>query len=418
MELSTLRRGTTEAKVAGVCVALADRWRVDPLLVRLLAVLLALSGGVGLVLYAAAWLAVPRQGGDSAPIDGFLPEVRRLPRPVWVVGLIVASLLSSALLAGILPFGIGPAIVVGGMCYLGLQHSGRLPRGDQPSAAEAAPARPIPPAPFTESTRFTDAAAAWQRRVQEHHARAAEPSVPAGQSAVGDPGYSLEAFLAHPDPVGLYDPPAPEPAAATVVPSGRPSPAARRRGRLRTAALVLLPVAAVGVSDIWLSVPGHAYPAAALLGVGAALLVGTWRPRPRGLVALGLLLALVTLGGATHERVGGPTEQTIAYQSAAELPAGGTRTDVGALVLDLSRLQLSGDTRHEVSMDAGRLLILPPPGTTVRLEWSVDVGSAHLPDGAQEGFDLAGVTVQQGPPDAPTLTLVTHVDVGELEVRP
>ena len=126
MESSTLRRSTTEAKVAGVCLAFADRWRVDPLLVRVVAVLLALSGGLGLVLYAAAWVTIPRAGSDRAPIDGPLPAARRAPKVVWIIVIALTALAASIMLGGVLPFGLAPAFVVAGVSYLGLQHSGRL----------------------------------------------------------------------------------------------------------------------------------------------------------------------------------------------------------------------------------------------------------------------------------------------------
>lgn len=454
MELSTLRRSTTEARVAGVCVALADRWRVDPLLVRLMAVLLALSGGLGLVLYAAAWVAVPRQGSDRAAIDQFLPGARRAPRMVWLLGLAAAAVLTAILVGGLLPFGIGPAIVVGVVCYLGLQRSGRLDR--QPDQSELAAERtPIPPPPFSEQTRFTEAAYAWQVRVNQHLARAGRP--PAGPQPPPvrddrtnqvpgraypppawphpaqpirplvpqqhDPGYSLEAFLAHPDPVGLYGPddhPVEE-VTAPVVTAVPPEVARRnrRRARLRSLALILLPVIGVAVSDIWLAPPGHAYLAAALLGVGVALLVGTWHPRPRGLVAVGVVLALATLGTAASSHELGGTPTVISYRSATELPASGTRSDVGPVTVEMSELRLDSDTEHTVSVDAGQLRVYIPADVSVRVNWSVDAGSVELPNQEQHhGVDLQGSSlVQQGPPGSPTLTLNTHVDVGELKVR-
>ncbi|OYO10277.1 hypothetical protein BI335_17195 [Enemella evansiae] len=447
MDLSTLRRSTTEARVAGVCVALADRWRVDPLLVRLMTVLLALSGGIGLVLYAAAWLSVPRQGSDRAAIDQFIPGARRAPRTLWLLALAVAALLTAMAVGSLLPFGIGPAIVVGVVCYLGLQRSGRLGRRDRQAEVTEQPddRTAIPPAPFSEQTRFTRAAYAWQTRVQEHLDRVgrsqpvdpadfppAEPVRPSrpveepqdptlGLPPQQDPGYSLEAFLAHPDPVGLYGPADPEPATepvATKVAPTRPTRRDRRRARWRTLLLILLPVIGVTASDVWLNPPFHAYLAAALLGTGVALVFGAWRPRPRGLIALGLLLAVSTVGTAAgnQELTTEPTQ--IVYRSAADLPPGGTRADVGPMIVDLSEFRMNGDTSHTIAVDAGQLQVILPEDTTVRLQWSVDAGAATLPSGPQRGVDLKGSsTVQQGPPGSPTLTLDTHVDVGELEVR-
>ena len=440
MDLSTLRRSTTEARVAGVCVALADRWRVDPLLVRLMTVLLALSGGLGLVLYAAAWLSVPRAGSDRAAIDQFIPGARRAPKVVWLLVLAGAALITAMLVGSLLPFGVAPALVVGVVCYLGLQRSGRLGRRDtQPEVPETEERTPIPPAPFSEQTRFTQAAYAWQERVQQHLDRVgrprpadpanfppAEPAPPVRPEVEPptvplphqqDPGYSLEAFLAHPDPVGLYGPADPEPAATKVLPT-RPTRRERRRARWRTFLLILLPVLGVAASDVWLSPPFHAYLAAALLGTGVALLFGAWRPRPRGLIALGLLLTVSSLGTAAgnNELASEPTQ--LVYRSAADLPPGGTRADTGPMIVDLSQLRIDRDTRHSIEVDAGQLQVLLPQDTTVELIWLVNAGTATLPGGAQRGVELKGSSlVQEGPPGSPTLILETQVDVGELEVR-
>jgi signal transduction histidine kinase len=57
-----LRRSEHDRVVAGVCAGIAESIGVDPTLVRLVFTLLALAGGAGLVLYAAAWLAMSGRG--------------------------------------------------------------------------------------------------------------------------------------------------------------------------------------------------------------------------------------------------------------------------------------------------------------------------------------------------------------------
>lgn len=47
--------------VAGVCGGIADYLKVDPTIVRLAMVVLALLGGIGVVLYGAAWILVPER---------------------------------------------------------------------------------------------------------------------------------------------------------------------------------------------------------------------------------------------------------------------------------------------------------------------------------------------------------------------
>jgi signal transduction histidine kinase len=57
-----LRRSEHDRVIAGVCAGIADSIGVDPTLVRLVFTLLALAGGAGIVLYAAAWLTMTGRG--------------------------------------------------------------------------------------------------------------------------------------------------------------------------------------------------------------------------------------------------------------------------------------------------------------------------------------------------------------------
>ncbi len=50
--LPVITRPRDGAMVGGVCAGLARRWRVDPNLLRIAVIVLALFGGVGLIAYA------------------------------------------------------------------------------------------------------------------------------------------------------------------------------------------------------------------------------------------------------------------------------------------------------------------------------------------------------------------------------
>lgn len=57
-----LYRSRTDRKLAGVCAGLADYFGVDPTIVRILFVLLALAGGPGLIFYIILALIIPEEG--------------------------------------------------------------------------------------------------------------------------------------------------------------------------------------------------------------------------------------------------------------------------------------------------------------------------------------------------------------------
>jgi phage shock protein C len=56
-----LYRSKTDRKLAGVCGGLAQYFNIDPTLIRVLFVVLAILGGSGLVLYLALWIIVPNE---------------------------------------------------------------------------------------------------------------------------------------------------------------------------------------------------------------------------------------------------------------------------------------------------------------------------------------------------------------------
>lgn len=56
-----LTRSTSDVMIAGVAAGVADYLNIDPTLVRLLFVLLALGGGHGLLIYFILWLVMPQE---------------------------------------------------------------------------------------------------------------------------------------------------------------------------------------------------------------------------------------------------------------------------------------------------------------------------------------------------------------------
>lgn len=62
-----LRRSRSDRVLGGVCGGLAAYFDVDPLLVRIAFVIVALAQGAGVLVYLALWILVPPEGGDHAP---------------------------------------------------------------------------------------------------------------------------------------------------------------------------------------------------------------------------------------------------------------------------------------------------------------------------------------------------------------
>jgi phage shock protein C len=54
-----LHRSRNERMIGGVCGGLAEYFSLDPVLVRVLLVVITLMGGAGLLLYLILWAVVP-----------------------------------------------------------------------------------------------------------------------------------------------------------------------------------------------------------------------------------------------------------------------------------------------------------------------------------------------------------------------
>lgn len=457
----TIRRSTADTKVSGLCGGVARHWGVDPVLVRVGCVLLALSGGIGAVLYLAGWLLVPRDDRTAPVLRHLLGErADRWSREAYVAVVAVCCLVVFGLLVSTTPFGVGPAAVLALIWYFGYyRHRAQGAGRGGPELGRATPAAPegwvaTPPEPSRTAspwssappapTPFTEAADAWRQRVEQvrtgggaaqrtgddrnapdRTAPAASAPAPAAVSrplpAYDEQDAAYRSYLSVPDPVGLYQPV--RPVAARAVPSGRARATAPAARRLRLLCLVVLGLVLSGLgvaSTLGFHVPLAGYCATALLVLALTLVAASRWGRAAGILPVALLLLLATVattasGPLASERGWG--SRSVAYTSTRALPAG-DRQEVGRLTVDLDRLPLSGDTTYAAHVGAGQLVVDAPADANVVVRWTLRTGSLMV-DGRQleAGTGLSGtVPPEVTDPDLPTLTLDLSVDRGSIEV--
>jgi phage shock protein PspC (stress-responsive transcriptional regulator) len=445
----TVRRSATDAKLAGLCGGVAQHWGVDPLLVRVGCALLALSGGIGLVLYLAGWLLIPVEGKTVAPIDDlFGGQARKWPRELWVIIVLIACIATFATFGALTPFGAGPAIILALIWYFGF-YKHRAPGRNRGSFAPQQPLAVTPPQPPQfyrypgPPTAFTQAAEAWQARIEEHFgevsqrgsareaaddspaattwtAPPAEDSVPGGPTVAEQELRDRDAFLAEPDPVGLYTEPEQPP--SSVVSLTRAGSRSAKRLRVLSLVALGLTLAGLGVADfLGTAVPLAAYFAAALLVLGLSLIAATWLGRASGLLSLAVIALVGVLATSAQHTA---TEQvefgsTRSYTRIVDLPTGGDSQDLGRLTVDLSKLNLSSDATYKAHVDLGTLIVALPPQARVRISYTVDAGAVRVYGGQiASGTELHQVIE----PDTSTagqrtLDLQLSVDSGTITVR-
>jgi phage shock protein PspC (stress-responsive transcriptional regulator) len=122
-DLARLRRSRDDRRIAGVAGGLARHLDIDPIIPRVLLVVLVFFGGAGILLYAAIWLVVPTEGTEEVPV--------RLDDRSRTVALVVVGAIAALAVLGDSLGGWGPPwpVVVVGVVVLGvLLVRGREPR--------------------------------------------------------------------------------------------------------------------------------------------------------------------------------------------------------------------------------------------------------------------------------------------------
>ena len=443
----TVRRSVTDHKVGGLCGGIAEQRGIDPVLVRVGCVLLALSGGIGLVLYAAGWLMIPAVGETRTHLDDTFPRVARWPRELRLLLVAAVGIAVAIALSPFLPFGLGSAAILAAIWYFGYYRHrapGGSPESDQPGLGEQPRSQPASgqpvdgqvvdgqpvdgqPGPSPEqyqyfafsgpATPFTESARAWQQRMRDHE----RGSV--GQSADHD------AYLASPDPVGLYTEPAglARPGVEVARPTSRASELARslpaKRLRLVSVLALGLTLSGLGVASALGAHLGPAtYLAAALVVAGLTLVVAAFVGRARGILPVAVLLALATVfsavGGSDRTVGDGVGIHQVSYNDPARLPAA-ENWDSGRLVVDLGQLRIGQDTTFSTHVDQGTLTLLVPQNARVQVDSSIDDGYLRVAGRkGNVGSELSSTDTFSGPdPTGPVLTVHASVDQGTLEVR-
>jgi|tagenome__1003787_1003787.scaffolds.fasta_scaffold20933450_1 phage shock protein C len=86
-----LLRSRRDRVFGGVCGGLGEYFGVDAVLLRIVAVALALSGGVGFLVYVIAWIAIPEEGTVDVPAASYGSPPAANPARAHVSGATIAG---------------------------------------------------------------------------------------------------------------------------------------------------------------------------------------------------------------------------------------------------------------------------------------------------------------------------------------
>ncbi|MDX8142664.1 PspC domain-containing protein [Lentzea sp. BCCO 10_0061] len=361
-------------KAGGVATGIALRFQIDPVIVRIAFVALALSGGVGVPLYLAGWLLLPEEGDEVSPLESLINKGHSsMPQAQTVLlGFLMFPALAFTVGSG--GFQVVVTLAAAVACvYLLQKNRGHL----QPATTLSDSVTPVtPPVP---------GAPAW------------------------DPLGAAPFAWDLPEPTPKPQPPAPRP------------PRGPRIGlmTLGVATLVVAGSAIAGAWAPWFTVPHVIGLVLAVLAAG--LLLGSFTGGGRGLIWLMIPLSVVGFGMTAIDFDGSPSK----LSSYDEKPKSVTdvrdryETSVGSVQLDLRDLPDSGSVKTAIEVELGEVQVRVPKNAdvTYRCEAS-SIGELDCLGKRAEGssVDVSGRDLGENGEGGLQIELDVQASVGEVKV--
>ncbi|MGH3767849.1 MAG: PspC domain-containing protein [Pseudonocardiaceae bacterium] len=398
-------RRADDRKIAGVAAAIARRYAIDPVLVRVAFVVATISsGGAGVLLYLLGWLLLPREGtaGDSGA-ESMVGRGRSSMSAVLTIVLVLLLIPATAAVLG--GHGSGIIGVAVGLAALLLLHRSRGALGEIPGS----PPRTQPP---SDSTALTTPALT----TPEPAASGSPDTTTASTTTTDDPDRPSPPAW---DPLGAapfaWDLPEPSVQAAPTT----PPPSARSKITPITLGLALL---TGGIALAFGPGLSAAQIAAMLLGVvGLGLVAGSFLQGGRGLVPVAIPLALLTclLSAAPTSDFQVGNRHWNPPTTAAELQKKYSVT-LGNGDLDLTQLRLTNDqkVKTSVAVGVGETHVLLPPNVDVQLSCRTHLGDVDCLGRTDSGGNPSQVTLTDlGADGAGGGALILDVDAGVGQVH-
>ncbi|WP_418958639.1 PspC domain-containing protein [Streptomyces tritici] len=415
-----LRRTRRQKVVAGVCGGLGRHFDMDPVIFRIAVGVLSVAGGVGLIFYGFAWLALPLDGEEEN-------EARRL-----LTGRVDGASLSAVMTAligsglflamsrngGTLAFAMMLSLAVSGAAVWS-QRRHQVAAGE-PAAhgREAAAAQAVAQAapPETKAPPLADAPSWWR-----------DPIVKDGSTGPVPTGYLWGPANTEPRDVETPEPPGPWGVPAAVRPAAARGP--RSIGGLFF--LLALVAGGLGTGLSWetqplgVSVQIGLVCAVAVLGLG--MVVSSFLGRTGFGTVLVTVVAACLLAAAAALPADIGTRWVRTTWQPASVTAVQPRYDLGSGVgtLDLSGLAVPAGTTLRTGADvgAGKLTVIVPRNVTVDLVAETGLADVQLPGESPEDIDVRGghtarrtLTPPAGVRPGGTLELRVDLGIGQLEV--
>jgi phage shock protein PspC (stress-responsive transcriptional regulator) len=354
--LGLIRRSGADRKIAGVAGGIARHLDIDPLLVRVVLVVMVFFGGSGILMYAAGWLLIPDEDSQRAAIH---LDDRTRTIALWIVAACSGlAFVGDSLGQWHFPWPLAAVGLVVLAVLSRTTHHGPWTRPDAGTTTSTPPPPPPPPSPPSPSY------AGYRPPVQRDPRRR---------------GPILFGF---------------------------------------TLALAALGIGALITADLaGADVPPSAYAAVVVGSCGLMLVVSAWFGRGGGLIPVGLVaLVAMLLSSIVGDWHGG---RILDRPTTAAAVDGTYRMGVGELRLDLTQVSdpaaLDGRTVHVDGRVGHLVVIVPATGLDVRADATIDGAGETVLFGTQH--DGSNGAFHDGGSGVPTLAIDADLLFGQIEIK-
>jgi phage shock protein PspC (stress-responsive transcriptional regulator) len=443
-----LRRRPDEGHIAGVCAGVAEYFAIDPLLVRIAAVVLLFSGP-GFIAYVLMWIFVPAEPGHG-DLGSTLRHVDRKDRATQVFGIVLLGLGVSVIWGDWWSPARGwlfPLALVGVGAWLLLRPDDDEDddRGALPPIPPVPPMPPVPPTPPALPPLpwpfSSPAAGATTQDVSGEPGAEPDPAPTSADDTLveGEVDGAADPTTEQPTPQaggsGGWDGGDPPTAPWDVPPSPAPGPGSgapaavhedhRHRPRRHRHRRVLGPsvfgVLLVWVGIAWLAGTGLTTGlAVGLVIIGLGFVFGSFVGGSRALIFPALIVAAALAVTATIDiPLNGPIgEQRWSPDDRAELQDV-YEVSMGEGTLDLSDLPIPDDEELSVraTVGLGHLVVLVAEGEPVFVHAKAGAGELVVFGEERNGVEVDLHESFGGQEDGEGLVLELEVGMGQVEVR-
>ncbi|WP_367134966.1 PspC domain-containing protein [Saccharothrix sp. HUAS TT1] len=382
------RRPHDGRKIAGVAAGIAERYQIDPVIVRVAFVAMALCNGAGVLIYLLGWLLLAQADDEVSAAEALLGRGRSSTPTALTVVLGIAVIPSTGFFVDGGFTMVGGVLLSVGAIYLLHRGRGQLNRPESATTA------------FEVGDGVDSGAGAG----------------PGGTAEVKPPAW---------DPLGAapfaWDLPEPASAPAPVVTSAAPvRPRSRVGAATFGASLVVLAGSLVAsaysdwfdtrhVLGLLVAVLGAGMVLGALRGGGGRGLI--WLVVPLSVV--GVAITSIDFEGSGSERMGNYSAQPKSVEQVESRYA----VSMGEVDLDLTGLPSTGTVTTDVEVGVGVARVRVPADADVTVTCRSDMGTVTCLDEQGDGDQRFEVTSDGADgPGGLKIVLDVRTDLGEVEV--